>query len=79
VRLAAADALAQFRDLPSVRDGLVVSMERQSSPLVQVALIDLLVELQEQRATGLLRQLSENPASNPAVRQRAAWGLKLLL
>jgi hypothetical protein len=44
VRLAALDALHQSANNEMVRRGLVESLDRQTSPLVQIALIDLLVE-----------------------------------
>lgn len=45
VRLAAVEALARFADRDDVAAGLTAALPRQSSPLVQVALVDLLLEL----------------------------------
>ncbi len=78
VRLAAADALYLFADDPGVRDGIRASLGRQESPLVQVALIDLLVDLRERRAVESLRGLIERPAVDPAVRKQAEDAIRRL-
>jgi anti-sigma factor RsiW len=78
VRLAAVDALYLFAKDPRVKDGLVASLGRQDSPLVQVALIDLLTELREQRAAEALKALIADEKIHPDVRERARQGLKSL-
>ena len=78
VRLAAVDSLSQFSNQPEVRQGLTQALVRQSSPLVQIALIDLLVAIQERRSVETLKHLSEDQKLNQAVKQRAEWGLKQL-
>ena len=57
VRLAAVDAMRTFAASPVARKGLVQSLSKQSSPLIQISIIDLLVELQEKRAVPALHQL----------------------
>jgi hypothetical protein len=78
VRLAAADALYLFYDHPQVKDGLVRSLSQQTSPLVQLTLIDLLVEIRERRATEALRTLIQNEKLNHQVKKRAELGLAQL-
>jgi hypothetical protein len=79
VRLAAVDALYLFRENPRVREALVRSLERQKSPLVQIQIIDLLVEIREQRALNALRFLVQSDKTYPSVRERAEWGIKQLI
>ena len=79
VRLAAVDALYLFRNDPAVRDGLVAALGRQFSPLVQVALIDLLVEVRERRAVDALRRLIGTGRLAAQVRDHAELGLKQIL
>jgi hypothetical protein len=79
VRLAAVEALYLFRDLPEVRQGLSGSLAKQSSPLVQVALIDLIVSIKEQRAINALRSLIQDEKLDPLVKERAEQGLERLL
>lgn len=50
VRIAALNALAEYKNDPQIREGLVNSITQQESPLVQMALATLMVELQEKKA-----------------------------
>lgn len=79
VRLAAVDALYLFRNDPGVKDSLVRSLGKQESPLVQVALIDLLVEIRERRAADALRKLIGEARLAPQVKQHAELGLKQIM
>lgn len=79
VRLAVVDALYLFHSHPTVRQRLGDSLAKQTSPLVQVALIDLLVNIREQRAAQALLTLIESESLAPEVKQRAQQGLEKLL
>jgi len=79
VRLAAVDALYLFVEQPLIRDGLIQSLSRQTAPLVQIALIDLIVEMREKRAAAALKQLIVKEKINADVKQRAEWGIQQLL
>jgi hypothetical protein len=79
VRLAAVDALYLFRADPAVKASLVRSLAKQDSPLVQVALIDLLVEIRERRAADALKQLIANAKLAPQVKEHAELGLKQII
>jgi anti-sigma factor RsiW len=79
VRLAAVDALYLFRNDAGVKDSLVRSLAKQDSPLVQVALIDLLVEIRERRAADALKQLIGTRKLNPEVKQHAELGLEQII
>jgi hypothetical protein len=61
VRLAAVDALHQFSSDAAVRKGLLHSLSAQESPLVQIELINLLVELKEKDSAPVLNQLLREP------------------
>jgi hypothetical protein len=78
VRLSAVDALAKFAGNPEVRRALVDSLPVQDSPLVQIALIDLLVQLNERGSTPALLKLSQDKDTNDAVRQRAVAAIEKL-
>jgi hypothetical protein len=75
VRLATVDALRQFGDQPVVRRGVLEAIARQQSPMVQIALIDLAVDLREKESVPTLRQLTEDQNTNASVRERAQKGL----
>lgn len=78
VRLSAAEALYLFADDPIVKKGIIDSLANQKSPLVQMALIDLMVELREKKAADALKRLMEDEKLNPAVKQRAKLGIRQL-
>lgn len=50
VRIAALNTLAQYANDPQIREGLINSISQQTSPLVQMALATLMVDLQEKKA-----------------------------
>jgi anti-sigma factor RsiW len=78
VRLAALNALSRYGKQPMVNDGLLHALQPQQSPLVQMALIDLLVELRAKNAVQQLQTVQQSRDVNPAVRQRAEWALSRL-
>ena len=78
VRLAALDALHSSAANDMVRHGLIESVDRQTSPLMQIALIDLLVDIREKAAAGELQALVKEAGLNPEVRERAEWALEKL-
>ncbi len=66
VRLAAIDALGTVVERPRVQKTLVDSLPRQDSPMVQIALVDLLVEAPGARP--LLSRVADDPEIDPTVR-----------
>ncbi len=75
VRLAAVDALRSYADSPVARRGLLQAINKQDSPMVQIALIDQLADLRDHAAVPTLQVLAKNQDVNPEVRQRATWAL----
>lgn len=75
VRLAAVDAMRTFGDSPVARRGLMQAITKQETPMVQIAIIDLLAELHDKDAAPTLGAVEHNPAINPEVRKRAEWAL----
>jgi anti-sigma factor RsiW len=73
VRLAALDALSRHGRQPQVHKGILDSLQQDQSPLVQVALIDLLLEWRDPDAAQRLQALLQAPNLNPTVRQRIQW------
>jgi hypothetical protein len=76
VRLASVDALRRFGEQQVVRKGALQALGRQESPLVQVALIDFMVELQEKESIGTLQKLAQDDHIDETVRKRAALGIQ---
>lgn len=68
VRLAAVSPLSKFVSNPKVREGLVMSIISQDSPLVQIALADLMVTLKEKKSINSMETLLKKPELNDAVK-----------
>jgi hypothetical protein len=68
VRLATLEALVKLADEPKVREGLVRSIERQESPLMQSAIADAMVQLQEKSSVQSLRKLLTKKDLNQIVK-----------
>ena len=79
VRLAAVDALYLFGDRPMVREAVQAALPRQTSPLVQVAIMDLLVAWRDKQAVSSLRTLTEQGQFDPLVQQGARESIEKLL
>jgi anti-sigma factor ChrR (cupin superfamily) len=78
VRLSAVDALQKFAADPELTKAMVDSIPVQDTPLVQIALIDMLVQLNARGATADLGRLAKNLQLDEMVRQRAAWAMRKL-
>jgi hypothetical protein len=71
VRLAAVDALRPFTNNPVGRRGVAQSLRKQSSPLVQIALLGMIREVRDNEAVDEIRALAEDAEVDPTVRERA--------
>ena len=78
VRLSAVDALQKFGGDPEVARAMVSSIAGQESPLVQIALIDMLVQLNARVVGGELARLAQDSRIDEMVRQRLTWALPKL-
>ncbi|TAE29781.1 MAG: HEAT repeat domain-containing protein [Cytophagales bacterium] len=78
VRLVTLEALADLAHDARVRERLVQSLTRQESPLVQVALADVMVKLQEKRSLKPLRQLLRQDGLNYLVKIKLEQTIKEL-
>jgi hypothetical protein len=76
VRLSAVDALEKYAANPQIRRALADAVPVQDSPLVQIALMDLLVELNDREAAPALRKLAQDAQADSQVRQHAAWAIQ---
>jgi hypothetical protein len=79
VRLAALDALQNYAKSPTVREGLVRAIAQQDSPLVQVALAEVMVNLQEKSSVKELKKILEQKSTPKEVKQRIEESIKVLI
>lgn len=79
VRIAAAYSLARFSNRQQVRDTLVASLEKQTEPIIQVILMNILVEMKEARAVQSMQQIISDDKSLQEVKDVAQKGIHTLL
>ncbi len=70
VRLVTLEALTHYVNDPAVREGLIQSIEEQDSPLVQSALADVMLKLQEKRSVQPFKNLLKQKDLNMMVRSK---------
>ncbi|MCF0069989.1 HEAT repeat domain-containing protein [Dyadobacter sp. CY261] len=76
VRLVTLEALTQYADNATVREGLVKSLSMQDSPMVQVAMADVMVKLQEKRSVKALKTLLQKEDLNDLVKVKIQQTIK---
>lgn len=70
VRLAAIESLTNYLDEPMVREGLVQSIVKQDSPIIQVTLANLMVALQEKESIEPFKTLMRTKELDKSVKQK---------
>jgi hypothetical protein len=75
VRLAAMEALSKFGHEAQVRNALIQSLTYQKDPVVQIALIQLLVKMKEEGVVKQLEEITKDPSNMKAVKDEAYKGI----
>ncbi len=75
VRLAALDALGKFYQQAHVRKTLITSLTTQKDPVVQIALIRLLVQMKEKQIVNELEKITRDGQVMKAVKDEAHSGI----
>ena len=75
VRLAALDALSKFHQEPNVRKALIASLAKQNDPIVQIALIQLMVKMKEKGVLKDLNRIIEDTNTIKPVKDEAYSGI----
>ncbi|HEU5289455.1 MAG TPA: HEAT repeat domain-containing protein [Cyclobacteriaceae bacterium] len=75
VRLAALEALGKFQAEPAVRKALIESLSTQKDPMVQIALIQLLVQMKEKGVMKDLERMTKDKTIMKAVKDEAYSGI----
>lgn len=78
VRLSAVEALTQHADDRLVRAGLLSALPRETAPLVQVAMIELLTSIREPDAVPIFDRISRDETADKDVRESARRALAVL-
>lgn len=68
VRLSAMEALSKFSYSDQVKDIFIKALETEENPSIQVALIEILGQLQEKKAIGPMKKLLEKEDTQPFIK-----------
>jgi len=79
VRLIALDALIKYAREPAVREGLINAIAKQTSPMVQLRLAEIMVSLQEKRSVPEFEKILNNANLNYSVRNKLDETVKILI
>ena len=79
VRLAALDALRSYIHQPEVRQALIRSISLQDSPLVQVALAELMAALQEKSSVNELERIVRDKNTPDEVKSKIRESIEVLI
>ncbi len=79
VRLAALDALTRDIDNPGVRGEIIHGLAVQTSPLMQIALVDVIVQMNDRESRDALKEAANMPGLLPDVRTRIQQGIQHIL
>lgn len=75
VRLAALDALSKFSSEDKVRKSLIESLSTQKDPIIQIALIQLMVKMKEKTVVKQLEKMTKDSKTMKAVKDEAYSGI----
>ncbi len=79
VRLAAVEALINYREHPQVRQALIHSLSIQTDANVQLMLIQGLTKMQEKEALPQMQELLKDPDLQQVVRQQIQESISILI
>nr|ACN58985.1 hypothetical protein AKSOIL_0310 [uncultured bacterium BLR19] len=79
VRLAALDALTLYVKDSNVREGLVQSISHQDSPMVQVALAEVMVSIVEKKSVKELQKIIDNQRTPSDVKNKIQESIRVLI
>jgi HEAT repeat protein len=79
VRLATLEALVKLAGEPEVREGLVRSINLQESPIMQSAIADIMVKLQEKSSVQSLQKLLSKKDLNKMVKTKIENSIQKLI
>lgn len=79
VRLAALDALAPYAQAPFVREALIRAIAKQDSPLVQVALAELMAGLQVKSSVRELEKILKNDNTPSDIKNKIKQSIDIII
>ncbi len=70
VRLTAFEALSKFTSSETVKNLLIEALEKEKNPSIQVAIIQVLVQIQERKAAEPMKKLLEQEDTQPFIKEQ---------
>lgn len=70
VRLTAVEALGKWTDSEVVKESLIRALKTEKDPVIQIAIIQILVQIQEKKAVEPLQNLLKNKNTEPFVKEQ---------
>ena len=70
VRLAAVEALEKFTKSETVKQNFISALKSEKDPVIQIAIIQILVKIQEKKAITPLKQLLKQDSTEPFVKDQ---------
>ena len=79
VRMAALNTLSQYTNDAKIREGLINSITQQDSPLMQMALAELMVALQEKKSIDQFKQILDKEETPAEVKTALKESIDLIM
>lgn len=70
VRLTAAQALSHFAGMEVTRKALIATLGEEKNPMIQIAIINILVSIKEKKAVAPMKQLQEKKETLPIIKEQ---------
>ncbi len=79
VRLTAFEALSRFTSSEKVKDVFIEALGQEKNPSIQIAIIQVLVQIQEKKAIGPMQRLLEQEDTQPFIKEQIKTGLPKII
>ncbi|MEM0933413.1 MAG: HEAT repeat domain-containing protein, partial [Bacteroidota bacterium] len=79
VRLTAFEALSRFTSSDKVKEVLIQALGQEKNPSIQIAIIQVLVQIQEKKAVGPMQRLLEQEDTQPFIKEQIKTGLPKII
>ncbi len=79
VRLTAFEALSKFTSSERVKEVFIEALGKEKNPSIQIAIIEVLVQIQEKKAIGPMQRLLEQEDTQPFIKEQIKTGLPKII
>ena len=79
VRLTAFEALSRFTSSEKVKEVFLEALGKEKNPSIQIAIIQVLVQIQEKKAVEPMQRLLEQEDTQPFIKEQIKTGLPKII